>query len=1216
MERWQFWLDRGGTFTDCVAREPGTGALRVAKVPSSDDAPLVAIRAILGLVPDAPIPPCDVRMGTTLATNALLERRGARVGLVVTRGFADVLRIGDQTRPDLFSLSIERPAPIAEAVLEVDARGTHDGAPGTSPDAERLRADLVGLRARGIESLAVLVLHAYREPGATYEREIARVAASLGFADVACSHEVDPEIGLVARGQTTAADAYLTPLLRVYLARLRAALPGSTLRLMQSGGGLADVARFRGRDAVLSGPAGGVVALGHVARAAGCNGAIGFDMGGTSTDVSRVDGAPERRFETEVAGVPLRVPVMAIHTVAAGGGSLCRVEGEGNAARLTVGPESAGARPGPLCYGHADAVALTVTDVDLALGRIAGDRFPFRLDAARVDAHLATLAEGCGLSPEALAAGFFRIANESMAEAIRRVSIARGHDVREHALVVFGGAGGQHACEVARLLGMRRVVSHPLAGVLSAFGMGVAPLAWHGHEDLGRAPLDGFSLSSLAPRRARLAAAGRAALLADGAAPAQLRTEAQIALRHPGTEAAIVLPLPEALDADAAQALRHAFDAGHLRELGHLRPTDPVELVSLRVDVHAAPEPPSLPALAPQREPLRPIRRTRLFAAGRFHDDVPVHLRESLGAGAELRGPALVLEATATLCVDPGFVLRVDPHGVLLIDDEAGELRAIADPARSGVFRAIPVVPVSPNFDDTAASTPDPVDLAIFSNLYTSIAEQMGVVLGRTATSTNIRERRDYSCAIFDAAGGLVVNAPHIPVHLGAMSESVRAVHAAHPRPAPGDVYVTNDPAGGGSHLPDITVVTPVHDAEGSLRFFVASRGHHADVGGTTPGSMPPDARTLAEEGVVFRALRIVRDGVFDRDAVLGVLGSGPHPARRPAENLADLEAQIAANRTGVRLLLEACARHGQPRVTAYMAHVQDDAARRVAAAIRALPRGARRCVDALDDGTPVAVTVEVRDDGTLHIDFAGTGGEHAGNLNAPRAVTVAAVLYVLRCLVGAPIPLNGGCLRPVTLHVPARSLLDPGPERAVAAGNVETAQRVVDVLLGALGLAAASQGTMNNLTFGDATFGYYETLGGGAGATRAQPGASAVHTHMTNTRLTDAEVLEVRHPVRVRTLAVRRGSGGEGAQPGGDGLVRELELLRPLRVSLLAERRARAPWGLEGGGAGKPGLDTLDGVPLPAKASVDAPAGAVLRIETPGGGGFGAPVLDPHAPR
>ncbi len=1216
MERWQFWLDRGGTFTDCVAREPGTGVLRVAKVPSSDDAPLVAIRAILGLAPDGPVPPCDVRMGTTLATNALLERRGARVGLVVTRGFADVLRIGDQTRPDLFSLAIVRPAPIAEAELEVDARGTHDGTRGMPPDAERLRADLAGLRARGIESLAVLVLHAYREPGATYEQEIAAIAASLGFADVACSHEVDPEIGLVARGQTTLADAYLTPLLRAYLAKLRVALPGSTLRLMQSGGGLADVARFRGRDAVLSGPAGGVVALAHVARAAGSQRAIGFDMGGTSTDVSRVDGAPERHFETEVAGVPLRVPVMAIHTVAAGGGSLCRIEREGSAARLTVGPESAGARPGPLCYGHPDAAALTITDVDLALGRLAGDRFPFPLDAARVEAHLAALSGHCGIAPDALAAGFFRIANESMAEAIRRVSIGRGHDVREHALVVFGGAGGQHACEVARLLGMRRIVSHPLAGVLSAFGMGVAPLAWHGHEDLGRAPLDAAALMALGPRRERLAEAGCTALLADGAALVEIRRETHVVLRHPGTEAAIVLPLPEALDGDTVHALRRAFDAAHLRELGHARSADPVELVSLRVDVQAAPDAPTLPALAPQREPLQPLRRTRLFAAGRFHDDVPVHRRESLGAGAELRGPALVLEATATLCVDPGFVLRVDPHGLLLLDDVGGEDLVGVDLKRSPRHPESPTITESPDLHGRGSETPDPVDLAIFSNLYTSIAEQMGVVLGRTATSTNIRERRDYSCAIFDAAGGLVVNAPHIPVHLGAMSESVRAVHAAHPSPAPGDVYVTNDPAGGGSHLPDITVVTPVHDAGGALRFFVASRGHHADVGGTTPGSMPPDARTLAEEGVVFRALRIVRDGVFDRAAVLDVLGSGAFPARRPAENLADLEAQIAANRTGARLLSEACARHGEPRVSAYMAHVQDDAARRVAAAIRALPPGARRCVDALDDGTPVAVTVDVRDDGTLYIDFEGTGGEHAGNLNAPRAVTVAAVLYVLRCLVGAPIPLNGGCLRPVTLRVPARSLLDPGPERAVAAGNVETAQRVVDVLLGALGLAAASQGTMNNLTFGDATFGYYETLGGGAGATRTHPGASAVHTHMTNTRLTDAEVLEARHPVRVRTLAVRRGSGGEGAQPGGDGLVRELELLRPLRVSLLAERRARPPWGLEGGGAGKPGLDTLDGVPLPAKSSVDAPAGAVLRIETPGGGGFGAPDPVPQTPR
>ncbi len=1198
--RWQFWIDRGGTFTDCLGWAPrGSQAgaradLRVAKVPSSDEAPLIAIRQLMGLAPGAPIPPCDVRMGTTLATNALLERSGARVGLVVTRGFGDVLRIGDQTRPDLFALDIVRPAPLPEAVLEIDARGALDGGAGVRPDRAALVTGLEALRARGVESLAVLVLHAYQEPGASIEREVAEVARSVGFAHVGCSHEVDCAIGLVARGQTTVADAYLTPRLRAYLEGLSAALPGSTLRLMQSGGGLADVARFRGRDAVLSGPAAGVVALGHVARAVGAARAIGFDMGGTSTDVSRYEGAPERVYEAEIAGVPLRAPVMAIHTVAAGGGSICRVE----AGRLRVGPESAGARPGPICYGNPGAAQLTITDVDLALGRLAGDRFPFPLARGRAEAKLASLAAEADTTPEALAAGFFRIANESMAEAIRRVSIARGHDAREHALVVFGGAGGQHACEVARLLGMRRVVAHPLAGVLSAFGMGVAELAWNGHADAGRLPLDADALARLAPQRAALEREGRAALAADGAEDARVRIVSRVDLRYAGTEAALTLPLDaaagagadSAADSDSAcERLAGAFEAEHRRELGYARPGHAIELVAVRVEAVASSPPVTLPRVAAAVGAPVPLRTTRLFADGRFHEEVPVFLRESLGAGARLVGPALVLEATSTLCVDPGFALSVDDAGVILLDRLAA-----ADAAREA--------PGAPG----PSAAPDPVELAVFSNLFTSIAEQMGVVLGRTALSTNIRERRDYSCAVFDAGGGLVVNAPHIPVHLGAMSESVRAVFAAHPAPEPGDVYVTNDPAGGGSHLPDLTVVTPVHDAAGALRCFVASRGHHADVGGTTPGSMPPDARTLAEEGVVFRALRIVRDGALDRALVLSVLASGPYPARRPAENLADLEAQIAANRTGARLVLEACARHGAAQITAYMAHVQDDAALRVAEAIRSLPRGRRRFADALDDGTPIVVEVEARDDGTLRIDFEGTGAELPGNLNAPRAVTVAAVLYVLRCLVGVPIPLNGGCLRPVDLRVPPRSLLDPGPERAVAAGNVETAQRVVDVLLGALGLAAASQGTMNNLTFGDASFGYYETLGGGAGATRARDGASAVHTHMTNTRITDPEVLEARFPVRVREFSVRRGSGGAGEHRGGDGLVRELELLRPLRVSLLAERRARAPWGLEGGAAGQPGRDTLDGVPLASKSSTDAPVGAVLRLETPGGGGFG----------
>jgi 5-oxoprolinase (ATP-hydrolysing) len=1187
--RWQFWIDRGGTFTDCIGRAPPSrddpagelGALRVVKVPSSDDAPLIAIRQLLGLADGAPIPPCDVRMGTTLATNALLERRGARVGLVVTRGFGDVLLIGDQTRPELFALDVVRPSPLPEAVLEVDARGAIDGSAGVFPEPALLAKDLEGLRARGLEILAILVLHAYQEPGASIERAIAAAARTAGFAHVSCSHEVDAAIGLVARGQTTVADAYLTPRLRAYLDGLRAALPGSTLQLMQSGGGLADVSRFRGRDAVLSGPAAGVVALGHVARAAGAERAIGFDMGGTSTDVSRYEGRPERVYEAEIAGVFLRVPVMAIHTVAAGGGSICRVR----AGRLSVGPESAGAVPGPLCYGQEGAALLTITDVDLALGRLAGDRFPSPLDRARVDEALATLAAESGTTPDALAAGFFRIANESMAEAIRRVSISRGHDVREHALVVFGGAGGQHACEVARLLGMRRVIAHPLAGVLSAFGMGVAELEWHGHADAGRRPLDALALEHVEPLRAALEREGRAALASDGADEARVLATARVDLRYVGTEAALTLPLV----ADAA-ALAASFEAAHRRDLGYARPGHGVELVAVRVEVIASSSPVELPALARARGAAVPLRTTRLFADGRFHEAAPVYAREALGPGARLLGPALVLEATATLCVDPGFALSVDEAGVIFLD-------AVS------TARAVVAAPTT----ESSRGVPDPVDLAVFSNLFSSIAEQMGVVLGRTALSTNIRERRDYSCALFDAEGALVVNAPHIPVHLGAMSESVRAVFAAHPAPQPGDVYVTNDPAGGGSHLPDLTVVTPVHDDAGKLRFFVASRGHHADVGGTTPGSMPPDARTLAEEGVVFRALRVVRDGALDRSLVLSVLASGPFPARRPLENVADLEAQIAANRTGERLLRAACERHGVERVSAYMAHVQDDAALRVADALRGLPRGRTRFADALDDGTPVVVEIEARADGTLLIDFDGTGAEVPGNLNAPRAVTVAAVLYVLRCLVGAPIPLNSGCLRPIVLRIPPRSLLDPGPDRAVAAGNVETAQRVVDVLLGALGLAAASQGTMNNLTFGDSSFGYYETLGGGAGATRARDGASAVHTHMTNTRITDPEVLEARFPVRLREFSVRRGSGGAGAHRGGDGLVRELELLRPLRVSLLAERRARAPWGLEGGSPGLPGRDTLDGAPLASKSSVDAPAGAVLRVETPGGGGFGA---------
>jgi 5-oxoprolinase (ATP-hydrolysing) len=1180
---WHIWIDRGGTFTDCIGRDPHTGRLRAVKLLSSDRAPLLGIRRLMGLADDAQVPPCRVRMGTTLATNALLERRGAPCGLVVTRGFADLLAIGDQTRPDLFALAIEPPTLLHRAVLEVDARQDAEGTPLLRPDPTMLATELTQMRATGLRSLAVATIHSHRD--GALERDIEVAARAAGFDSISLSHEVAGAQGLLARAQTTVVDAYLTPLLRDYVALLLAELPGSDLQVMQSSGDLTPARRFRGRDAVLSGPAGGVVAVAAVAGMLGRERVIGFDMGGTSTDVTRWAGAHERRYETEVAGIRIRTPMLAIHTVAAGGGSICRfVDG-----RLTVGPDSAGADPGPLCYGRSHARDLTITDVNLALGRLARARFPFPLAEQPVHAALADLSQqlaaaGLERGPMQVAEGLRRVADEHMAAAIREVSLRRGHDVRDHAMVVFGGAGGQHACAVARLLGVRTLIFHPLAGVLSAWGMGAARVGWHGEADAGQVALVPGALAGLEDRFLALTARGRREL-AEAGAQGEFLALRRVDLRYRGTH----VPQSLAVTGDES-TLIDAFTSEHERVFGYTRPAQEIELVGLRIELRElgagllehAPEDMTDPTCPIGSSSIEPST-AELWIESAWQT-VPVWPREALRPGEPLRGPALITEDTATIVLEPGFVAELGPQGCLIARDEG--------------------IPTA----TTRADVRDPVLREVLGHRITAIAQQMGVVLQRTALSTNIRERLDFSCAVFDARGDLVTNAPYIPVHLGAMPESIRGVLAAHPRPPPGSVYVTNDPAAGGSHLPDITVISPVHDEAGALRFFVASRGHHADVGGIAPGSMPPFARTLAEEGVVLRALSVVQDGRFDREGVLAALTAGPWPARRPEENLADLEAQIAANHAGARLLHELCAQYDAALVTATMQAIQDDAAAAVATALARLPAGVHAFADAMDDGTPIAATLHV-ESGRLRVDFTGTGAEDRGNLNAPRAVTVSALLYVLRLLAGRAMPLNSGCLRAVDLVIPPGTLLSPGPGRAVAAGNVETSQRVVDVLLGALGLAAASQGTMNNLTFGDATFGYYETLGGGAGACVGHAGRSGVHTHMTNTRITDPEVLEARFPVRLWRFGLRRGSGGAGTWAGGDGLVRELEFLRPMTVAILSERRLRAPFGLQGGAPGATGRNLLDGELLPGRATLAVRAGQRLRIETPGGGGAGGGV-------
>jgi 5-oxoprolinase (ATP-hydrolysing) len=1199
---WEFWIDRGGTFTDCIGIDP-QGAVHQAKILSSDMAPVEGVRRILEAAgerdPLAATWASRVKLGSTVATNALLERRGVATVLVANRGLGDVFEIGTQERPELFELAVERPAPVHGQTVEIAGRSDADGSMLEAFDREAARVALARAREAGARSLAVALIHATLDP--ELERRCAELAREVGFEFVVASHEIANEQGLLARGETAAADAYLTPLLRRHTDELAKHLPGARLRFMQSSGGLTTVERFRGPNALLSGPAGGVVAAARVARDAGFGRAIGFDMGGTSTDVSLiVDGEVERAFETLVGGVRVKAPMLRIHTVAAGGGSLCGFDGFS----LTVGPESAGAWPGPLCYGRRDeagarvADRLALTDANAALGRVQPDRFAFELDREAVDAALdrecrALALAGFGRTREELAAGFLEVANEHMAQAIAEVSVARGVDPRECALVAFGGAAGQHACAIARRLGMRDVLLHPLAGLLSAVGIGSAPETWDGQRDAGRVELAGRRLpKAVRAAHAELEREGRGALAAEGVSADAIGCERMLDLRYRGTDTA--LSIAEPAPGAAPDAWRAAFEADHRSRFGYQRPGHAIEIATARV--HAAGSGAFGERTATRLAQGRrgdPLRVERVWFPGAGWCEAPVFERTALGAGQQLDGPALILEDTGTLVLDPGFRAHVGASGLLHLVDR-GESES--EPAAREI------------------GPDDPVRLEVFGSRFMSIAEQMGAVLRNTSISTNIKERLDYSCAVFDGAGGLVANAPHIPVHLGAMSETVRCTlerfGSALER---GDAVATNDPFEGGSHLPDVTVVTPVFlpGAAGPPAFFVASRGHHADIGGRTPGSMPPDSATLDEEGVLLEPFRVLRAGRFDEAGLRERLASGPHPARRADDNVADLEAMLAANEAGVALLLAFVEEQGEASVAATMAALQRTAAAKVAREIARLPDGTRRFEDQLDDGTPVCVAIEVAGE-RMRIDFAGTGSAVPGNLNAPRAVVQAAVLYVLRSLVAERIPLNGGCLEPVEIRVPPGSLLDPPRGAAVVGGNVETSQRVVDVLLGALGLAAASQGTMNNVTFGDASFGYYETIGGGAGAGPDWDGASGVHTHMTNTRITDPEVLESRYPVRLVAFARRPGSGGAGAHRGGDGLVRRYRFLAPVTASWLTERRTVAPWGLAGGGAAQPGRNLVvrsGRLPeaLGSRGSVELAPGDELVIETPGGGGYGA---------
>ncbi|MDB5050713.1 MAG: hypothetical protein JWO30_3784 [Fibrobacteres bacterium] len=1180
-------MDQGGTFTDCIGLSPENGIF-IAKVLSGPLSPLACIRKILQLRNTDAIPPSEIRLGTTLATNALLERRGRAHVLLVTEGFADVLEIGTQQRPDIFALNIQKPQVLYTEVAEARGRLEPDGKESRGLDVDKLFTDLSRLRRKGAEGLAIVLLHGYAFP--VHEKIAADCARRAGFTRISCSHEVNPEIGLTARGDTTTVDAYLTPLLAEYLDTLRAHLPGSSLRLMQSNGGLTDPERFRGHNAILSGPAGGVVACARLAERGGYPRAIGFDMGGTSTDVSRhAGGGHEKAYEWTAAGLRIRSPSLDIHTVAAGGGSLCRLQ----SGRLVVGPESAGSDPGPICFGRAGADSkLTVTDVNLFLGRLLQDNFPFPLHGDRVAERIGELrsrllADGQDLSGEALAGGFLEIVNRQMAQAIKDISLARGHEASDHVLICFGGAGGQHACAVARLLGIRRILLHPLGGVFSALGMGLAAASWEGSAPVARLPLGPESLAALEPGFAELEKAGVRNLRDQGYLGDTLRFQRRLDLRYLGTEYALSVPLPADGDWQAAFRERHA------RWYGYIRPGRGVEILQMRAEAAGEAEAlwPALRQTVGSALP-PPLRTTRMWSQGTFLE-APVYRREDIPAGLTVQGPALILDDVATVVLEADFKAVMDGEGQLLLESQSA----------SAVSAALGSAPAGP--------AAEPVLLELFNHAFMAIAEHMGKVLQRTALSTNIKERLDFSCAVFDAAGNLVANAPHIPVHLGAMGESVRHVLRAWPRPLTGDVFVTNNPYRGGSHLPDITVVTPVFlPSDSTPAFFTANRAHHADVGGITPGSMPAFSSRLEEEGVLFDAEKLVDQGVFRAEALTALLASGPWPARNPADNIADLQAQAAANQAGARMLHDLVAEHGPEKVRDQMDRLRANASRQVREALARLPKGTHGFSDALDDGTPIEVRITLEDGGAV-VDFTGSGGESDGNLNAPPAVVRSAVMYVLRCLVAERIPMNEGCLDPVRIILPEASILNPSPGRAVVGGNVETSQRVVDCLLGALGLAAASQGTMNNVTFGDGTFGYYETLAGGAGAGPGFHGASAVHTHMTNTRITDPEVLETRYPVRLERFEVRRGSGGSGQWNGGEGLVRQYRFLKPVEVSLLTQRRVLAPFGMEGGEPGKKGKNlriTAGGgqTDLPGATSYTAEAGEGLIIETPGGGAWG----------
>ena len=1194
--RWQFWIDRGGTFTDIVASNPD-GSLVTHKLLSDNperyrDAAIQGIREILNSSETELGPELisAIKMGTTVATNALLERKGNPCVLITTKGFHDALRIGYQTRPDLFSRQIVLPDLLYEKVIEIDQRHSAHGEVLRELDYDAAYESLKNVYDSGIHACAIVFMHGYRFH--EHEKIVAQIAREIGYTQISTSHETSPLMKLVGRGDTTVVDAYLSPVLRRYVDQVASELKGVRLMFMQSNGGLTDAYRFQGKDSILSGPAGGIVGAVETSKIAGFDKIISFDMGGTSTDVSHYAGEYERAYDTFVAGVRIRSPIMRIHTVAAGGGSILKFDG----LKYRVGPESAGANPGPACYRRNGP--LTITDCNLILGRLQPEYFPkiFGLNGDQpIDSEIVRLkfeemadairqATGDDRSPHGVAEGFLKIAVDNMANAIKKISVQRGYDITEYTLCSFGGAGGQHACLVADALGIETVFIHPYAGVLSAYGIGLADVRAI-YEEAVEGKLSDELISSLDERYAKIAEKAKKDVQDQEIQDESIFIQKRVHVRYDGTDSAIVV------DAGNSDVVRRQFEESHKQRFGFTMPEKAVVVEAIAVEAIGKTEMHEelKQEISPRKSPLKPVKEAQMYFANDFHQG-KVYIREDLQPGDRIQGPAIVIESTGTTVVEQDWELETTSYNHLILN------RTVPRPTRRVV-----------------GTDADPVMLEVFNNLFMSIAEQMGASLENSAYSVNIKERLDFSCAIFDLEGDLVANAPHMPVHLGSMSESVKIViRNRHGTMKPGDSYILNNPYNGGTHLPDITVITPVFEqTKGSILFYVASRGHHADVGGITPGSMPPDSHVIEEEGVLIDDVQLIRQGEFLETEIRSLLEGAAYPVRNVEQNLADIRAQVAANEKGVQELRSMVDHFGLDVVVAYMQHVQDNAEGAVKRVLGALKNGHFKYE--MDDGSVIEVTISINnDEQTAVVDFTGTSPQRESNFNAPSSVARAAVMYVFRTLVDDAIPMNEGCLKPIEIIIPDGCMLKPVYPAAVVAGNVETSQYITDTLYGAMGVLAAAQGTMNNFTFGNEKYQYYETICGGSGAGPDFDGCDAVHTHMTNAKLTDPEVLEWRFPVRLESFSIRHGSGGKGKYQGGNGTVRKVRFLEPMTAAILSGHRRVPPYGLAGGDPGQTGKNSVirsDGS-LESMNSTDRTEMGIddiFVIETPGGGGFGS---------